>query len=221
MTKSTIQSRTPKTSKTATSSKRSLPSIQPADENDVRARLIDATETVMRLSGPLGVRIDEVAQRAGCSRATVYRYVADKDELVREVLVRMARVRSAKIERQLAHVTDPAEAITEGLLRTVEAIRQEWWYEALEGHGATAAVARIGGGPQAFTEIATPLVTPFLDRLSASGQMRQDITAEEATAWLVVVTVGLLTMDVPLDKTRDEQAHFLRKFVAYSLLKPA
>jgi len=190
----------------------------PASSDDLRARLIEATEAVMRISGPLGVRIDEVAQRAGCSRATVYRYVADKDELVREVLVRMARVRSAKIARELADEPDPADAIAEGLLRTVEAIRGEWWYQALEGHGATAAVARIGGGPQAFTEIATPLVTPFLDRLSASGQMRSDITAAEATEWLVVVTVGLLTMELPAARSRAEHAHFLRQFVAYSLL---
>ena len=133
----------------------------------------------------------------------------------------MARVRSAKIARELADEPDPADAIAEGLLRTVEAIRGEWWYQALEGHGATAAVARIGGGPQAFTEIATPLVTPFLDRLSASGQMRSDITAAEATEWLVVVTVGLLTMELPAARHRAEHAHFLRQFVAYSLLAGA
>lgn len=188
--------------------------------DDLRVRLIDATEEVMRIAGPLGVRIDEVAQRAGCSRATVYRYVADKDELVREVLVRMAHVRSAKIERDLAHVTDPAEAIAEGVLRTVEAIRQEWWYESLEGHGASAAVARVGGGPRAFTEIATPLVTPFLDRVAASGRLREDITAEEATEWLVVVTVGLLTMETTDGRSRPGRARFLRQFVAYSLLRP-
>lgn len=192
----------------------------PAASADLRDRLIDATEQVMRVAGPFGVRIEEVAQRAGCSRATVYRYVADKDELVREVLVRMARVRSARIERDLAKVTDPAEAIAEGVLRTVEAIRKEWWYEALEGHGATAAVARVGGGPRAFTEIATPLVAPFLDRVAATGRLRDDITAEEATEWLVVVTVGLLTMDMPGERSRAEGVRFLRRFVAYSLLRP-
>jgi AcrR family transcriptional regulator len=188
--------------------------------DDLRTRLIDATEAVMRTSGPLGVRIDEVAQRAGCSRATVYRYVADKDELVREVLARMAQVRSAKVARAVAHLTDPADAIAEGLLRTVEAIRGEWWYQALERHGATAAVARIGGGSKAFTEIATPLMASFLDRLSASGRMRTDITAEEAAEWLVVVTVGLLTMELPSERSRAEHARFLRQFVAYSLLAP-
>lgn len=205
---------------TANTSAAAPPRAVRSAPEDLRTRLIEATEAVMKISGPLGVRIDDVAQRAGCSRATVYRYVADKDELVREVLVRMARVRSAKIEHELAHVTDPGDAIAEGLLRTVEAIREEWWYVALAGHGATAAVSRIGGGPQAFTDIATPLVTPFLDRLSASGRMRSDITAAEATEWLVVVTVGLLAMELPVERSRQEHRRFLRQFVAYSLLAP-
>jgi hypothetical protein len=33
---------------------------------------------------------------------------------------------------------------------------------ALAEHGATAAVARIGGGPQAFVELTAPLVAPSI-----------------------------------------------------------
>ena len=90
---------------------------------------------------------------------------------------------------------------------------------ASEG-SATAAVARIGGGPRAFTELATPLVARFLDRVATQGALRTDITAEEATEWLVVVTIGLLTMDVPVRRDRAGQARFLKQFVAYSLLTP-
>ena len=106
-------------------------------------------------------------------------------------------------------------------MRTVEAVREEWWYQALEAHGATGAVARIGGGPQAFTDITTPLVVPFLERLAHDGHLRADITAGEATEWLVVVTVGLLTMDTHDSRSRAEQVRFLRQFVAYSLLAPS
>ena len=36
------------------------------------------------------------------------------------------------------------QRIDEGVLRTVDAVRSEWWYAALARRGATAAVARIG-----------------------------------------------------------------------------
>jgi AcrR family transcriptional regulator len=185
----------------------------------LRERLVDATEEVMRRNGPLGVRIDEVARVAGCSRATLYRHVADKDELVREVLARLARARAARLASSLARIEDPADRIAVGVLRTVEAVRAEWWYQALEQHGATGAVARIGGGPQAFVALATPLVAPFLERVAARGMLRPGVTVEDATEWLCVVTTGLLAMDVPTSRTRVEQLAFLRRFVADPLLR--
>ena len=173
----------------------------------------------MRRSGPLSVRVDEVARLAGCSRATVYRHVADKDELVREVLIGLARNRAAAMHPHLARFTDPGRRIAEGVQRTVEAIRDEWWYRALAEHGATAAVARIGGGPHAFVDLTAPLVAPSIEHLAAQGLLRPGITVEDATEWLCVVTTGLLAIDKPVDRTRAEHVAFLERFVADPLLR--
>jgi AcrR family transcriptional regulator len=173
----------------------------------------------MRRSGPLNVRVDEVARLAGCSRATLYRHVADKDELVREVLVGVARQRSAAIAPALAAIDDPAERIAEGVLRTVEGIRGEWWYTELARHGATAAVARLGGGPQAFVALTEPLVAPFIAHLGAQGLLRPGVTATDATEWLCVVTTGLLATEATGGRGRAEQVAFLRRFVADPLLR--
>lgn len=173
----------------------------------------------MRDNGPHNVRIDQVARLAGCSRATVYRYVADKDELVREVLIRLARARARQMEPRLGRITDPAERIAEGVQSTVEAVQDEWWYQDLAAQGATAAVARIGGGPQAFVALTAPLVAPSIERLAKLGVLRPGITVEQATEWLCVVTTGLLAMDAPTNRTRAEQIAFLRLFVADPLLR--
>ncbi len=196
----------------------------------------------MRRDGPLNVRIDEVARLAGCSRATLYRHVADKDELVREVLIRLARERAAAMAPGLARIADPADRIAEGVVRTLEGIRGEWWYAALARHGATAAVAGLGGGPRAFVALTSPLVAPFIEHLDAQGLLRPGITVADATEWLCVVTTGLLAIGVgdapeavdaggtdrshtvggsPVDRTRAEQVAFLRRFVADPLLRRA
>jgi len=187
---------------------------------DLRARLVEATSEVIAEEGPLAVRVDEVARRAGCSRATVYRYVADKDELVREVLVGRAAAIAARLEAEIDEDADPADWIVEGLLRHAEAVRAEPWYRALERQGATAAVARVGGGPEALVGLAAPLVAPFLERIAARGVLRTDVTLEEATEWLIVVHLGLLG-PVFGDRPRAARAAMLRKFVAYALLRPS
>jgi AcrR family transcriptional regulator len=190
-------------------------------EGSVRARLIDAAEDVMRRHGPLNVRIDEVARLAGCSRATVYRHVADKDELVREVLARLARARAEEMAPALARIEDPAERIAEGILRTLDAVRSEWWYVALARRDATAAVARLGGGPRAIAALTEPLVAPFVAGLAAEGRLRPGVTVADATEWLCVVTTGLLAAEgaEPDARPRDAQRAYLRRFVADPLLR--
>ena len=187
---------------------------------DLRARLVRATDEVIAEDGPFAVRVDEVARRAGCSRATVYRYVADKDELVREVLVARSAAIAARLEEEIDDTGDPADWIVEGLLRHAEAVRAEPWYRALEREGAAAAVARVGGGPEAVTGLAAPIVARFLERISARGALRPDITVEEATEWMIGVHLGLLA-PVFADRSRVHRANMLRKFVAYALLESA
>jgi AcrR family transcriptional regulator len=185
----------------------------------VRDALVAATAEVIADVGPLAVRVDEIARRAGCSRATVYRYVADKDELVREVLVGRSAAIAARLEARLDDDGDPAEWIVEGLLRHAEAVRREPWFRALEREGATAAVARVGGGPEAVVGLAAPIVGRFLERIEARGALRVDITVEEATEWLIGVHLCLLA-PVFADRPRAPRAAMLRKFVAYALLAP-
>jgi AcrR family transcriptional regulator len=186
---------------------------------DVRSRLLAATAEIVAEDGPLAVRVDEVARRAGCSRATVYRHVADKDELVREVLVGRSNAIAEQLEAEIDTSGDPADWIVEGLLRHADAVRQEPWYRALEQQGLATMVARVGGGPEAVAGLAAPIVARFLARIDERGALRRDITLEEATEWLIGVHLGLLS---PLfgDRTRAHRARMLRTFVAYSLLAP-
>lgn len=113
-----------------------------AAEVDLRERLVEATAAVIDEDGPLAVRVDKIARRAGCSRATVYRYVADKDELVREVLVARSAAIAERLESDIDDNGDPADWIVNGLLAHADAIRAEPWFQALDRQGATAAIVR-------------------------------------------------------------------------------
>ena len=141
-------------------------------EVDLRERLVAATAALIDEEGPLAVRVDKIARRAGCSRATVYRYVADKDELVREVLVSRSAEIAERLEADIDENGDPADWIVNGLLAHAEAIRAEPWFQALDRQGATAAIARVGGGPQAVAGLATPIVARFLNRIAERGALR-------------------------------------------------
>jgi AcrR family transcriptional regulator len=186
-------------------------------DEGVRQRLVAATAAIVDEVGPLAVRVDEVARRAGCSRATVYRHVADKDELVREVLVGRSAAIAEQLEAELDEDGDPTDWIVEGLLRHADAVREEPWFQALTREGGAAGVARVGGGPEAVAGLAAPMVGRFLARIQARGVLRRDITIEQATEWLIGVHLSLLA-PVFTDRSRAHRVEMLRTFVAYPLL---
>ena len=163
--------------------------------------------------GPLALRVDDVARRAGCSRATLYRYVADKDELIREVLVGRSAL-ADELEADLDEAGDPADWIAEGLLRHAEAGE-----EAVVVHGAGAGGRDrrhrpprrrpLGGGGVARRWSAVPRAH------RGTGRPAPDITVDQATEWLIVVHLSLLG-PVFADRPRTHRAEMLRTFVAYA-----
>ena len=118
----------------------------------------------------MAVRVDKIARRAGCSRATVYRYVADKDELVREVLVSRSAEIAERLEADIDENGDPADWIVNGLLLTPKRYAPNRGSRPSIVQGATAAIARVGGGPQAVAGLAAPIVARFLNRIAERGR---------------------------------------------------
>ena len=85
------------------------------------AQIVDAALTVFGEHGLAGARLDDIAQRAGVAKGTIYLYFPNKEELFREVVRRTIVARLDLAERELADAaaTGPAE-----LLRTFMA---GWW----------------------------------------------------------------------------------------------
>jgi AcrR family transcriptional regulator len=84
-------------------------------------QIVAAALAVFGEHGLAGARLDEIAQRAGIAKGTIYLYFPNKEELFREVVRRTIVARLDLAERELADAGDtgPAE-----LLRTFMA---GWW----------------------------------------------------------------------------------------------
>ena len=91
---------------------------------ELRDRLLAATAEIIDEQGPLKLRIDDVLERVGCSRSTLYRHVSDKDELVREVILARANAMAAIVAHQIEGIADlPARRFDEAKAR-VEAYKK-------------------------------------------------------------------------------------------------
>jgi AcrR family transcriptional regulator len=151
---------------------------------DQPTRILDAAATLFAERGVNVVGMGEVAKAAGCSRATLYRYFADRHELHRAFVHREAR----RIGRRL-----PTDDLTEAVLAAVREVRAApelmAWFGAADA-GTTAALAQS-------SEVIEGL------GLSAVGD-------EQAARWLVRVIVSLLVVPGP---DEAEERALVERFV--------
>ncbi|OUS92012.1 TetR/AcrR family transcriptional regulator [Rhodococcus sp. NCIMB 12038] len=145
-------------------------------------RIHAAAADLMREHGIDGVSVDEVAARAGCSRATLYRYAGGKRTLVAAVMSRAADAVADHVERALEPFAD-SERIVEAILASLVAIRAEpalvRWF--------------TGAHPRSTDE--------YLARAPELGRVAISLTRiapdEEAAGWIVRVVLALLTWPLP------------------------
>ncbi|MEV5649635.1 helix-turn-helix domain-containing protein [Nocardia sp. NPDC052254] len=166
-----------------------------------RSRIETAAAELFLERGIDRVSIDDVAARVGCSRATVYRHVGGKSELVRIVMSSAAREIAERVAAGVASLRGPRR-VTEAILTSLAAIRREPALAAfLSGAGVTGdhvvAVPELRGIATALTGIAPD---------------------EDAAQWIVRVVLSLLTFPLP-DAAAERRA--VERFVAPLVLRPA
>jgi AcrR family transcriptional regulator len=93
---------------------------------EARAAILDAAERRLVVSGPAGIRLQEVAADVGVSHPTVLHHFGSREALVREVCERRFAAIHADIVQALARSDGGAEEAT-GMLESV--------FHALETHG--------------------------------------------------------------------------------------
>lgn len=187
--------------------------------DEVRSRIVEAAERYVERAGIGRVRIDEIADEAGCSRATIYRYFSDRDELVRAVMVRRATEIADRLVPDLAVIDDPADRLVEGVLRGIEGLRADPCFESFWGPAGQPVSARVAGGSTAVNEVIAGALEPLLRLAEETGRLRPEITPSEAAEWTFLVSIALATLASPVERTRAQQADFLHRFLVPSLLR--
>lgn len=88
----------------------------PEEVDRARDRILDAAAALMADFGLGRWSVEDVAERSGLGRTTVYRRFDGRDALVNAVLAREARRFFDGIARAVAHLDDLSDQVVEGLL---------------------------------------------------------------------------------------------------------
>jgi AcrR family transcriptional regulator len=163
-------------------------------------RILDAAGGLFAERGVGAVSMGDVARAAGCSRATLYRYFADRHELHVAYVHREARRVGGLVAADAARVRDPDRRLVTAVLAAVRRVRESpalsAWF--------------VGADAAATAELAQ--ASPVIEALG-----RSVLADALAARWLVRVIVSLLI--VPGRDAAEERA-MVERFVL-PVLSPA
>lgn len=190
----------------------------PLDPLDARDRLVTAAQACFDRQGVAKTTIDDVAREAHVSRATVYRYVRDRDELVLLVLRRESDRFLQRLREHLDGERRLDRALVESVVFGVTEGRRDPKLAQLVGAGA---IPDLPGTWTVLYEQTLRALGPTLDRARDAGELRTTLSNDEIVEWVLRVVLSLLTVRGPVERDEDELRAYVRRVLVDGLLEPA
>jgi AcrR family transcriptional regulator len=172
-------------------------------------KILEAASRAFIDLGVSRTRMGHIAQYAGCSRGTLYRYFKTRHELHLAYINRSASLLSGQLDSELSGLRDPRTRLVEGILRAVDAVRRTPGLAVWFDPNASGMTARMSRGSEAIDTLSAAFVEKLLD----SG--RDDAPSSLRARWLVRVILSLLTMP---GESEEEERALVERFVAPGLL---
>ncbi|GED99021.1 TetR/AcrR family transcriptional regulator [Gordonia crocea] len=167
----------------------------------VAQRILDVAEDLYAAHGVDAVTMRALAAKAGCSRATLYRYFASR-EAVQAAFVDRSAARIARAVARGVTATEPAEQLVSGIRCALALVRDNPafanWFRA-DGVATAAQLAVV-------SPVVESLARGFVAELGESATT----SADERARWLVRVMLSLLSSP---GSSPDEESRMLHSFV--------
>jgi AcrR family transcriptional regulator len=184
----------------------------PTSTDDARERILAAAERCIDRHGIRKTTMDDVASEVGLSRPSVYRYFADRDDLLIELIARHARSLLDRARKSIARQSGLPDQIVESVLYTAEHARRDPLTRHVIDPDATSLGRRmIASGTTEMMR--AEMWDPILDAALANNELPPGLPRSDIHLWLGNVT--LMVMRGLEDGEGDVRRYrsILRRFV--------
>ena len=169
-------------------------------------RILDAAARLFAVQGVAATQMGDIAEAAGCSRATLYRYFDSRQAVQLAYVHREARRVGAAMADEIAAIGDPGERAVAGVLASLRAVRSDplliAWFRPGDA-GRTLEIAQT-------SQVIETLGRSLFDSEPQPGHQDSVLIAR----WLTRIIVSLLT--VPGQDEAEERTmleHFLAPLI--------
>ena len=192
----------------------------PTSVDDARDRLVDAAEACFTRFGVAKTTLEDIATKAGVSRATVYRYFeGGRDEIILGVVLREGREFLESLGRRVQREQTLGDAIVEGVLYTVAAVRKNDHLALLFAPDVAGHTTSIAGASAALYELTQDFLRPIFEQARTAGQLRDGIIAEDAAEFVLRMILSLLSVAGPRKRSQAKERECLRTYCAGAIVR--
>jgi TetR/AcrR family transcriptional regulator len=187
------------------------------DDDEARRLLLDAASRCIVRRGNSQIRMAEVADEAGVSRSTLYRYFPNRDEVLLGLMLARVDTALGELVRSLRDPDDPVRSLPEMVLARVESVSGNPLNEALFAAESTAVPTALEVGAQPVVEVLLRHYGPLLQRWQDAERLYPDLEHRDVVQWLSATTLFLLTPSWRHRSPADKH-QFLEQFLVRALV---
>jgi len=163
------------------------PPTAPTSTDDARERILAAAERCIDRHGIRKTTMDDVASEVGLSRPSVYRYFADRDDLLIELITRHARALLDRARKSVSRQNSLPDQIVETVLYTAEHARHDpLTRHVIVSDGTSLGRRMIASGTTEMMR--AEMWDPLLDAALANNELPPGLPRSDTHLWLGDVT---------------------------------
>jgi TetR/AcrR family transcriptional regulator len=187
------------------------------DDEEARKRLLDAAGRCIVRRGNAQIRMAEVADEAGVSRSTVYRYFPNRDEVLLGLMLARVDAALGELVGSLRDPDDPVRSLPEMVLARVESVNGNALNEALFAAESTSVPVALEMGSEPMVELLLKHYEPLLRRWKRAGRLHADLDHRSIVQWLTATTLFLLAPSWRHRSAADKR-EFVEQFLVRALV---
>ncbi len=194
----------------------------PADPEAAKQRLIEAADACIERFGLAKTTIEDIAAEAKVSRATIYRYFPNRDDLVLSVLLSSL---SRSMERSLGDFfvdADTPARFGDALVRSaaylLDAIRHDPRLEPLLDRESGGLSATISGASELLFHTVLDEWRGSLSSAQERGLIRPDLEVDELSEWILRAILSLLIVEGPAPHSPDDERRLIATFLVPAIV---
>lgn len=160
----------------------------------IRQRVLEASKVLYSNTAANGTTMDDVAKAAGIGRATLYRYFKNRDDLLLAVLEAEALAITARVDKKIRDIENPAEHIIEGMVQAVDEIRKSELLSQIFQSDSSLLINRLLFDSDRLLNIGLGIMVPVVERARQTGKLKTDMDFELLVEWILRILTSLVTI---------------------------